>query len=79
MFEWIDSHNTKSAYLDLMLSAPLIEYVAVRDRYDQKQCLQICRGWQRTHLFNRSCFPKAPSALSASAISLPVFPSRTNN
>ena len=34
-----------------MLSAPLIGFIAVRDRYDQQQCLQAGRTWQRVHLF----------------------------
>jgi nitroreductase len=34
-----------------MLSAPLIGFIAVRDRYAQEQCLQAGRIWQRAHLF----------------------------
>jgi len=33
-----------------MLSAPLIGIIAVRDRYDQEQCLHAGRIWQRAHL-----------------------------
>ena len=33
-----------------MLSAPLIGFIAVRDRYDQEQCLRAGRIWQRAHL-----------------------------
>ena len=45
------SRRTKNSYLDLMLSAPLIGFIAVRDRYAQEQCLQAGRIWQRAHLF----------------------------
>ncbi|HXZ10907.1 MAG TPA: hypothetical protein VEG64_00820 [Candidatus Sulfotelmatobacter sp.] len=31
-------------------SAPLLGFIAVRDRYDQAQCLQAGRIWQRAHL-----------------------------
>jgi nitroreductase len=51
MFQWVASHSVKHAYSDLMLSAPLIGYIAVRDRYDQEQCLEAGRIWQRAHLF----------------------------
>jgi nitroreductase len=34
-----------------MLTAPLIGFIAVRDRYDRAQCLQAGRIWQRAHLF----------------------------
>jgi hypothetical protein len=34
----------------LMFSAPLIGFIAVRDRYDQQQCLKAGRIWQRAHL-----------------------------
>jgi hypothetical protein len=33
-----------------MLSAPLIGFIAVRDRYDREQCLRAGRLWQRAHL-----------------------------
>jgi len=33
-----------------MLSAPLIGIIAVRDRYDQADCLRAGRIWQRAHL-----------------------------
>jgi hypothetical protein len=44
------SAGQKDAYSDLMLSAPLIGLLAVRDRYDQQQCLRAGRIWQRAHL-----------------------------
>ena len=51
MFRWVAARGAKNAYSDLMLSAPLIGLIAVRDRYDQEQCLQAGRIWQRAHLF----------------------------
>ena len=51
MFRWVAARGAKNAYSDLMLSAPLIGFIAVRDRYDQEQCLQAGRIWQRAHLF----------------------------
>ena len=50
MLGWVASHSQKDTYSDLMLSAPLIGFIAVRDRYDQQQCLQAGRTWQRAHL-----------------------------
>jgi hypothetical protein len=50
MLGWVASHSAKDAYSNLMLSAPLIGFIAVRDRYDQEQCLQAGRTWQRAHL-----------------------------
>jgi nitroreductase len=47
---WVAAHSDKDGYSKLMLSAPLIGFLAVRDRYDQQQCLQAGRIWQRTHL-----------------------------
>jgi hypothetical protein len=47
---WIASHLPKSAYSDLMLGAPLIGYIAVRDRSDQMQCLEAGRTCQHVHL-----------------------------
>jgi len=47
----VASHSQKDDYSDLMLSAPLIGFIAVRDRYDQQQCLLAGRTWQRAHLF----------------------------
>jgi nitroreductase len=43
--------SAKSLYLNLLLTAPLFGLIAVRDRYDQEQCLRAGRIWQRTHLF----------------------------
>ena len=51
MLAWIGSHSEKNGYSNLMLSAPLIGFIAVRDRYDQQQCLQAGRVWQRAHLW----------------------------
>jgi hypothetical protein len=50
MLRWAASHSEKSGYLNLMLSAPLIGFIAVRDRYEQEQCLRAGRIWQRAHL-----------------------------
>jgi nitroreductase len=44
------SNSEKNGYAHLMLSAPLIGMIAVRDRYDQEQCLRAGRIWQRLHL-----------------------------
>jgi hypothetical protein len=41
---------SKDGYAQLMLSAPLIGILAVRDRYDQQDCLHPGRIWQRAHL-----------------------------
>jgi len=49
MLQWAAS-RTANGYSSLMLSAPLIGLVAVRDRYAQEQCLQAGRIWQRAHL-----------------------------
>jgi nitroreductase len=51
MLAWAASRTVKDTYSDLMLSAPLIGFIAVRDRYDQGQCLHAGRLWQRMHLF----------------------------
>ncbi|WP_260735686.1 Acg family FMN-binding oxidoreductase [Tunturiibacter lichenicola] len=51
MLRWASSHSTQNGYSNLMLSAPLIGFIAVRDRYDQEQCLRAGRIWQRAHLF----------------------------
>lgn len=51
MLQWAGSHSEKDGYSKLMLSAPLIGFIAVRDRYDQQQCLLAGRTWQRLHLF----------------------------
>jgi nitroreductase len=47
----IASKSQKTGYADRMLTAPLIGFIAVRDRYDRSQCLQAGRIWQRAHLF----------------------------
>jgi nitroreductase len=51
MLGWLGSRSQKDTYSDLMLSAPVIGFIAVRDRYDQQQCLLAGRTWQRAHLF----------------------------
>jgi nitroreductase len=50
MLQWAASHSEKNAYVNLMRSAPLIGFIAVRDRYEQQQCLRAGRIWQRAHL-----------------------------
>lgn len=50
MLTWASSRSEKNGYAQLMLSAPLIGMIAVRDRYDQEQCLRAGRIWQRAHL-----------------------------
>jgi hypothetical protein len=50
MLAWAGSHSEKNGYSNLMLSAPLIGFIAVRDRYDREQCLRAGRLWQRAHL-----------------------------
>jgi nitroreductase len=50
MLQWAGTHSEKNHYLNLMLSAPLIGFIAVRDRYEQEQCLRAGRIWQRAHL-----------------------------
>ena len=50
MLLWLGSNSERDEYSDLMLSAPLIGLIAVRDRYDQQQCLLAGRTWQRLHL-----------------------------
>jgi nitroreductase len=51
MVRWAASRRTGDGYSNLMLSAPLIGFVAVRDRYAREQCVQAGRIWQRAHLF----------------------------
>src|SRR5208337_2296292 len=50
MLRWAASRSTANGYASLMLSAPLIGIIAVRDRYDQENCLRAGRIWQRAHL-----------------------------
>jgi len=50
MLQRAASRSSDNGYLNLMLSAPLIGFIAVRDRYAQEQCLQAGRIWQRAHL-----------------------------
>jgi hypothetical protein len=51
MLRWAASRRTDYGYSNLMLSAPLIGFIAVRDRSAQEQCSQAGRIWQRAHLF----------------------------
>jgi hypothetical protein len=50
MRRWVASRGPKDGYSRLMLRAPLIGIIAVRDRYDQEDCLRAGRIWQRAHL-----------------------------
>ncbi|WP_353062362.1 hypothetical protein RBB77_13760 [Tunturibacter psychrotolerans] len=50
MVQWASSHSEKNGYVNLMLDAPLVGFIAVRDRYDQEQCLRAGRIWERAHL-----------------------------
>jgi hypothetical protein len=50
MLRWAGSHSERNGYSNLMLSAPLIGFIAVRDRYEQEHCLRAGRIWQRAHL-----------------------------
>ncbi len=51
MQRWVMSHREKDGYSKLMLRAPLMGIISVRDRYDQENCLRAGRIWQRAHLF----------------------------
>jgi hypothetical protein len=44
------SRSDPNSYSELMLTAPLIGIIAVRDRYDREHCLRAGRIWQRAHL-----------------------------
>jgi nitroreductase len=44
------ARQPKNSYADLMMSAPLIGIITVRDRYDRENCLRAGRIWQRAHL-----------------------------
>jgi nitroreductase len=50
MLQWAAAHGEKNGYEKLMLSAPLIGFIAVRDRYDAAQSLRAGQIWQRAHL-----------------------------
>jgi len=50
MLQRVASQGEKDRYSELMLSAPLIGIIAVRDRYDREDCLRAGRIWQRVHL-----------------------------
>jgi hypothetical protein len=45
MLRWVASRSATNTYSDLMLSAPPIGFIAVRDRYDREQCLRAGRIW----------------------------------
>ncbi len=51
MLRWAASLGPKGGYSRLMLRAPLMGVITVRDRYDQENCLRAGRIWQRAHLF----------------------------
>jgi hypothetical protein len=51
MLNRIATQTRKEGYAERMLAAPLMGLIAVRDRYDRKQCLETGRLWQRMHLF----------------------------
>lgn len=51
MLRWTAAHSETNGYAALMLRAPLIGFIAVRDRYDREQCMRAGRLWQRAHLF----------------------------
>jgi hypothetical protein len=44
MLAWAASKGEKKGYSNLMLSAPLIGFIAVNDRYDREQCLKAGPG-----------------------------------
>ena len=46
----VASKEASAGYSKLMLTAPLIGILAVRDRFDQESCLRAGRIWQRAHL-----------------------------
>jgi nitroreductase len=50
MLQWAAANSTKNGYEKLMLSAPVIGFIAVRDRYDGPQSLLAGQIWQRAHL-----------------------------
>jgi nitroreductase len=50
VLNWLASRQPKDSYTRLMLSAPLIGIITVRDRYDQEDCMRAGRLWQRAHL-----------------------------
>jgi nitroreductase len=50
MRRWAAAHSEANGYVQLMLRAPLIGFIAVRDRYDRQNCLRVGRIWQRAHL-----------------------------
>ncbi|MGA8271772.1 MAG: hypothetical protein WB919_09465 [Candidatus Sulfotelmatobacter sp.] len=54
MLAWAASRGENDGYSKLMLSAPLIGFIAVRDRYAREQCLKAGRLWQRAHLLATS-------------------------
>ena len=61
MLRSASSHSEKHGYLNLMISPPLIGFIAVRDRYDQEQCLRAGRLWQRAHLLGDRPWSRRPA------------------
>jgi nitroreductase len=47
---WIASRGPKDGYSKLMMRASLMGIIAVRDRYDQENCLRAGGIWQGAHL-----------------------------
>ena len=50
ILQTVGRQRESEEYSDMMMSAPLIGIIAVRDRYDREQCLLAGRTWQRLHL-----------------------------
>ena len=46
----VEARGPMDGYSRLLLTAPLMGIIAVRDRYDQEHCLGAGRIWQRAHL-----------------------------
>jgi hypothetical protein len=44
------AHGQRTGYKQRMLTAPLMGFIAVRDRYDVSQTIRAGRIWQRAHL-----------------------------
>ena len=50
MLSRIVARSQQEGYDERMLAAPLIGFIAVRNRYERAQCLEAGRIWQRAHL-----------------------------
>ncbi len=50
MQRWVMSRGQKDGYSKLMLRAPLMGIITVRDRHDQENCMRAGRIWQHAHL-----------------------------